>query len=102
MPLISQQIKKERGHLQMRIDVDVLGDLESYCRFIHSSRDFVVENALQFLFKKDRESQEWLAANHGTGAAAAARADPTPKAKDATAPAAHDATTRKTGESNPR
>lgn len=102
MPLIPQQIKKERGHLQTRIDVDVLGDLESYCRFIHSSRDFVVENALQYLFKKDREFQEWMAAGHGTGNIAAARTDPAPRAKDPTAPAAHDATTSKPGESNPR
>jgi hypothetical protein len=101
MPLIPQQIKKERGHLQMRIDVDVLGDLESYCRFIHSSRDFVVENALQYLFKKDREFQEWLAAGQGTGNTAATRADSAPKAKDPTAPAAHDATTSKPGDSDP-
>ncbi|MGH9486997.1 MAG: hypothetical protein ACRD04_05340 [Terriglobales bacterium] len=62
MALIQQQIKKERGHLQMRIDADVLADLESYCRFIHSSRDFVVENILAFMFKKDRDFQDWLAA----------------------------------------
>ena len=102
MPLIPQQIKKERGHLQIRIDVDVLGDLESYCRFIHSSRDFVVENALQYLFKKDREFQEWMAAGHGTGDTAVARADPATKAADAIAAAAHDRTASKAGESNPR
>ena len=102
MPLIPQQIKTERGHLQIRIDVNIVADLESYCRFIHSSRDFVVENALQYLFKKDREFQEWMAAGHATGNTAAARADPATKAKDAIAPAAHGATTSKPGESNPR
>ncbi|MGH9533448.1 MAG: hypothetical protein ACRD2E_01165 [Terriglobales bacterium] len=30
MALIQQQIKKERGHLQMRIDADVLADLDAY------------------------------------------------------------------------
>lgn len=101
MPLIPQQIKKERGHLQIRIDVDVLGDLESYCRFIHSSRDFVVENALQYLFKKDREFQEWLAAGHATGEAAA-RANPLSKSREAMPPAPHERTTSKAGEDNPR
>lgn len=102
MPLIPQQIKTERAHLQIRIDVNVVADLEFYCRFIHSSRDFVVENSLQYLFKKDREFQEWLAAGHGTGNMVTARANPGPKAKDAIVPASHDATTRKTGEGNPQ
>lgn len=62
MPLISPQINKERAHFQARIDSDVLAELESYCRFIHSSRDVVVENALQFVFKKDRDFQDWIVA----------------------------------------
>lgn len=68
MPLIPQQNKTERAHLQFRIAVNVVTDLESYCRFIESSRDFVVENALQFVFKKDREFQDWLAAGQAAGA----------------------------------
>ena len=63
MPLISQEVTKERVQMRFRLDKDVVADLEAYCRFLHSGRDFVVENMLTFVFKKDRDFQDWLAAN---------------------------------------
>ena len=63
MPLISQEVTKERVQMRFRVDKEVLADLEAYCQFLHSGRDFVVENVLSFVFKKDRDFQDWLAAN---------------------------------------
>lgn len=63
MALIPKQEKKQRTHVQLRIGDDVLADLDSYCKFIESARDYVVENVLAFTFKKDRDFQEWLAQN---------------------------------------
>lgn len=63
MPLISQEVTKERIQMRFRLDKEVLTDLEAYCQFLHSGRDFVVENILSFVFKKDRDFQDWLAAN---------------------------------------
>ena len=63
MPLISQEVTKERVQMRFRLDKEVLADLEAYCQFLHSGRDFVVENVLTFVFKKDRDFQDWLAAN---------------------------------------
>lgn len=63
MALIPKQDKRQRTHVQVRLGDDVLADLDRYCRFIESARDYVVENILAFAFKKDRDFQEWLAAN---------------------------------------
>ena len=61
MALIPKQEKTQRNHVQLRIGDDVLAELDRYCQFIESPRDYVVENILAFAFKKDRDFQEWLA-----------------------------------------
>ena len=75
MPLIPQEIKTKRNYAKFNLDINVLADLDSYCRFTDSSRDFVVENILGYVFKKDREFQDWLASNP---AAPQSKTEPSP------------------------
>ena|SRR6185312_6062931 len=76
MPLIPREQKKLRDHLHIRLDASVIAELDLYSRFIDSPRDYVVENTLAFLFRKDRDFQDWLAVNHRNGDAADTTMEP--------------------------
>ena len=59
--VIPKQPKKERDQITIRLERDVLQNLEHYCRYLESSRDYVINQCLTFIFRKDRPFQEWLA-----------------------------------------
>lgn len=69
---IRKQLKTEREQITIRLDKDVLEDLEQYCRFLESSRDYVIGQCLTFIFRKDREFAEWQA-NQSNGASDASQ-----------------------------
>ncbi|MCX6592331.1 MAG: hypothetical protein NTZ56_12485 [Acidobacteria bacterium] len=61
MPVvIPKQLKKERDQISIKLDRDVLEDLERYCRYLESSRDYVIGQSLAFIFRRDREFQAWI------------------------------------------
>lgn len=71
MAMIAKEIippKKEQA--TVRLNPDVMMQLEACCRFISSSSNHVVERALLHVFTRDREFQEWLRAHGTTGATA--------------------------------
>ncbi len=84
---IPRQPKKERDQITIKLDRDVLQNLEHYCRYLDSSRDYVINQCLVFIFRKDRPFSEWLAANglalsgDSNGSAAAASKPAKHKAK---------------------
>ena len=57
---IPKQPKQTRERLEVKIDRKVISDLDAYCRFKDSERDWVVTQILAFIFKKDREFADWL------------------------------------------
>ena len=59
--VIPKQPKKERDQITIRLDHDVLETLEHYCRYLESSRDWVINQCLTFIFRKDKEFSRWLA-----------------------------------------
>ena len=59
--VIPKQPKKERDQITIKLDRDVLQNLEHYCRYLESSRDYVINQCLVFIFRKDRQFTEWLA-----------------------------------------
>ena len=59
--VIPKQPKKEREQITMRLDCDVLQGLEHYCRYLESGRDYVINQCLTFIFRKDKSSSLWLA-----------------------------------------
>ena len=60
---IPKQPKKERNQITIRLDRDVLEGLERYCRYLDSSRDYVINQCLVFIFRKDRHFTEWVETN---------------------------------------
>ena len=68
MAIIAKEIippKKEQATI--RLNPDVMTQLEAYCRFISSSNNHVVERALLHVFNRDREFQDWLRIQETTG-----------------------------------
>ena len=62
MPLvIPKQPKKERDQITIRLDREVLQSLEHYCRYLESGRDYVINQCLAFIFRKDKPFTMWLA-----------------------------------------
>src|ERR1700720_1978421 len=59
--VIPKQPKKERDQITIRLDRDVLETLEHYCRYLESSRDYVINQCLTFIFRKDKAFTMWLA-----------------------------------------
>jgi bacterioferritin (cytochrome b1) len=60
---IPKQPKKERNQITIKLDRDVLESLERYCRYLDSSRDYVINQCLVFIFRKDRHFAEWVETN---------------------------------------
>jgi predicted transcriptional regulator len=60
---IPKQPKKDRDQITIKLDREVLENLERYCRYLDSSRDYVINQCLVFIFRKDRQFNEWSAAN---------------------------------------
>ena len=52
--VIPKQPKKERDQITIRLDRDVLESLEHYCRYLESSRDWIINQCLTFIFHKDK------------------------------------------------
>jgi hypothetical protein len=79
--VIPKQLKKERDQITIKRDRDVLQNLEHYCRYLESSRDYVINQCLVFIFRKDRAFSDWLAVqglavcaeSNGTAAEAVAK-----------------------------
>ena len=59
--VIPKQLKKDRDQITIRLDRDVLQNLEHYCRYLDSRRDYVINQCLVFIFRKDRPFSDWLA-----------------------------------------
>ena len=57
--VIPKQPKKEREQITIRLDRDVLQTLEHYCRYLESGRDYVINQCLTFIFRKDKPFNLW-------------------------------------------
>lgn len=73
--LIARQPKDTRKQTTISLSTTVLSDLELYCQFIDSARDWVINEALKNVFQRDKAFAEWrrhlssVTANPGNGAA---------------------------------
>ena len=79
--VIPKQPKKERDQITIRLDRDVIQNLEHYCRYWESGRDYVINQCLAFIFRKDQPFVLWRASqgigvSPATNGAAALPASP--------------------------
>lgn len=71
MPLIDREfIPPKKEQLNVRVDPDVMEMLNRYCVFLDSGQHYIVEQALRYMFTKDRDFQTWLSTQETTGAKA--------------------------------
>jgi predicted transcriptional regulator len=61
MPLIQTQQKKSREAITVKLDKAVVEQLKLYAKFIDSTQEHVVNEALVLTFRKDKEFQDWTA-----------------------------------------
>jgi len=73
-PYIPKQPRQTRERIEAKLDAQLARKLESYCEFLESDRDYVVTQALELVFRKDKEFVEWLGSRERL-----ARAEPVPK-----------------------
>jgi len=62
MPLIPPKHDEPQQTLAVRVDQAVCERLEQYAEFVHSPKNYVVTQALERVFRGDREFVQWLAA----------------------------------------
>ena len=58
--VIPKQLKKDRDQITIGPGRSVLQNLEHYCRYLQSSRDYVIDQCLAFILRKDRAFSDWL------------------------------------------
>jgi hypothetical protein len=60
MSYIPKQIKRERDRVEVKLDLELVRQLERYCQYLESDRDYVISQALTIAFNKDKDFAEWL------------------------------------------
>jgi len=73
-PYIPKQPRQTRERIEAKLDAQLARKLESYCEYLESDRDYVVTQALELVFRKDKGFVEWLGSR-----ARLARTGPAPK-----------------------
>lgn len=60
MSYIPKQLKQVRERVEMKLDRELVVKLERYCQYLDSDRDYVIAQALEIAFSKDKDFAEWL------------------------------------------
>lgn len=60
MSYIPKQLKQVRERVEVKLIAETVRGLEQYCKYLDSDRDYVVGQALDIAFAKDKAFQEWL------------------------------------------
>src|SRR5258706_9713116 len=73
---IPQRIKRSKQQITVKLFQDKLAMLDNYGRFIEDSRDYIISQALELVFKKDKEFPDWLEQQPANVTASAERIAP--------------------------
>jgi hypothetical protein len=57
---IPQRIKRAKQQITVKLYQDQLALLDSYGQFIDDSRDYIISQALELVFKRDKEFARWV------------------------------------------
>jgi hypothetical protein len=57
---IPQRIKRAKQQITLKLYQDQLAMLDKYGRFIDDSRDYIISQALELVFKRDKELTCWI------------------------------------------
>jgi hypothetical protein len=56
---ITKQIKPIRERVEAKLDREMICELERYCEYLESDRDYVIAQSLAVAFRKDKGFAEW-------------------------------------------
>ena len=56
---IPKQIKPVRERIEAKLEQELVLELEQYCQYLESDRDYVVAQALSVIFRKDKGFLTW-------------------------------------------
>jgi hypothetical protein len=56
---IPKQIRPIRERVEAKLDRELVAELEQYCTYLESDRDYVIAQALSVAFRKDKGFAEW-------------------------------------------
>lgn len=56
---IPRQIKPVRERIEAKLEQELVLELEQYCQYLESDRDYVVAQALSVVFRKDKGFLTW-------------------------------------------
>ena len=64
---IPQRIKRAEQQITVKLYQDQLAMLDNYERFIDDSRDYIISQALELVFKRDKEFARWVEQERNAG-----------------------------------
>jgi hypothetical protein len=59
MSYIPKQIKPAKERVEAKLERELIRQLECYCAYLESDRDYVIAQALEIAFQKDKGFAEW-------------------------------------------
>ena len=65
MSYMPKQVKPARERVEAKLERDLIRQLELYCEYLESDRDYVVSQALEIAFQKDKGFAEWVKSRPG-------------------------------------
>jgi len=60
---IPRQMKPVRERVEAKLERELVLELEQYCEYLESDRDYVIAQALSVVFRKDKAFAEWQQAH---------------------------------------
>src|SRR5713101_9675381 len=57
---IPQRVKRAKQQITVKLYQDQLALLDSYGQFIDDSREYIISQALELVFKRDKEFARWV------------------------------------------
>src|SRR5260370_24010912 len=67
---IAQRVKRAKQQITVKLFQDQLAMLDNYGRFIDDSRDYIISQALDLVFKRDKDFGRWLQQQRNANSAA--------------------------------
>jgi hypothetical protein len=64
---IPQRIKRAKQQITVKLYQDQLATLDKYGRFIDDGRDYIISQALELVFKRDKEFARWFELDRNAG-----------------------------------
>ena len=64
---IPQRVKRAKQQITVKLYQDQLAMLDKYGRFIDDSRDYIISQALELVFNRDKEFARWVEQDRNAG-----------------------------------